>query len=102
MYIAKDDVSKMLTEINAKLDLLLRMLDIPNENSSAGDDLDTMLDNQDVCEWLHVSKRTLQRYRSSGDLPYSKNGNKTYYLKSDVKDFLMIRFKREAISTEDE
>ena len=27
------------------------------------------LDNQEVCQLLHVSKRTLQRYRSSGELP---------------------------------
>lgn len=27
---------------------------------------DELLDNQDLCLMLHVSKRTLQRYRSSG------------------------------------
>ena len=31
---------------------------------------DDTMDNQDVCMLLHVSKRTLQRYRSDGLLPY--------------------------------
>lgn len=30
---------------------------------------DDTMDNQDVCMLLHVSKRTLQRYRSDGLLP---------------------------------
>jgi hypothetical protein len=34
-----------------------------------------LLDNQDVCQMLNVSKRTLQRYRSSGELPYQMVGN---------------------------
>jgi hypothetical protein len=29
-----------------------------------------LLDNQDVCQLLNISKRTLQRYRSSGEFPY--------------------------------
>lgn len=36
------------------------------------------LDNQEVCQLLHVSKRTLQRYRSSGELPYQTIYHKTY------------------------
>ena len=30
------------------------------------------VDNQDVCELLHISKRTLQHYRDSGKIPFSQ------------------------------
>ena len=38
-----------------------------------------MFDNQDLCMLLQISKRTLQRYRSIGALPYKTLGKKTYY-----------------------
>lgn len=47
-----------------------------------------LLDNQDLCFQLKVSKRTLQRYRSEGKLKYKQLEQKTYYLKSDVEDFI--------------
>lgn len=45
------------------------------------------LDNQDLCLMFHVSKRTLQRYRTDGLLPYTKRGQKIYYRASDVREF---------------
>lgn len=41
--------------------------DIPQRPMIDGEPL---LDNQEVCMMLQVSKRTLQRYRDSGTLPY--------------------------------
>jgi transcriptional antiterminator len=46
------------------------------------------LDNQDLCQLLHVSHRTLQRYRSDGSLPFHKRGQKIYYKLSDVRNFV--------------
>lgn len=51
-----------------------------------------LLDNQDVCQLLHVSKRTLQRYRTSGELPFQTIYHKTYYRESDVEAFIMSHF----------
>ena len=47
-----------------------------------------MFDNQDLCMLLQISKRTLQRYRSIGALPYKTLGKKTYYSEEDVLTFL--------------
>lgn len=52
------------------------------------------LDNQEVCQLLHVSKRTLQRYRSSGELPYQMIYHKTYYRESDVEAFIRKNFAK--------
>lgn len=53
-----------------------------------------LLDNQDLCLLLNVSKRTLQRYRSSGELPYQTIYHKTYYKESDVEAFIQMHFNK--------
>jgi hypothetical protein len=55
---------------------------------------ETLLDNQDLCFMLNVSKRTLQRFRSSGFLPYKRINQKLYYLESDVLQFIREHLKR--------
>ena len=37
------------------------------------------LDGAEVCQMLHVTKRTLAEYRSRGMLPYSKLGGRVFY-----------------------
>jgi len=46
------------------------------------------LDNQDVCEILNVTKRTLQNYRDNGTLPYTHIERKIYYKPEDVENLL--------------
>lgn len=67
---------------------------VSREDKLNGKDL---LDNQDLCLLLKVSKRTLQRYRKreSNSLTYYKIGQKTFYLMSDVKEFLRINFNKD-------
>jgi len=50
--------------------------------------LEDWLDSQDVMQALHISKRTLQTLRSNGTLPYSRIGNKIYYLRGDILKIL--------------
>ena len=47
--------------------------------------LQEWLDNQDVCQILSISKRTLQTYRDNGTLPFTRIGYKMYYKADDVK-----------------
>ena len=46
------------------------------------------LDNQEVCEILGISKRTLQSYRDNGILPFSQIGHKMFYRSEDVQRVL--------------
>ncbi|MDD2437668.1 MAG: helix-turn-helix domain-containing protein [Massilibacteroides sp.] len=46
------------------------------------------LDNQDVCEILDITKRTLQSYREKGLLPYSRIEHKIHYRPEDVQKLL--------------
>ena len=47
--------------------------------------VENWLDSQEVCLLLGFSKRTLQYYRSSGQLAYSQIGSKIYYKSSDIE-----------------
>lgn len=62
----------------------------PAENAETAKRLngERLYDNQDLCMMLQVSKRSLQRYRSIGILPYMMLRQKTYYKESDVERFL--------------
>lgn len=46
------------------------------------------LDNQDVCNFLNISKRTLQYYRYNGKISFSQINSKCYYKASDVEKLL--------------
>lgn len=45
-------------------------------------------DNQDVCQILNISLRTLQTYRSNRMLPYTQTGYKMFYKPEDVGKLL--------------
>lgn len=48
------------------------------------------LDNQEVCQMLNISPRTLQTLRDNGTLAYSQINRKVYYKPEDVKRILYI------------
>lgn len=55
-------------------------------------DGEELLDNQDLLQMLKISHRSLQRYRSSGRLPYYTISGKLYYKLSDVHQFIRDSF----------
>ena len=48
------------------------------------------LDNQDVCQMLNISPRTLQTLRDNGTLAYSQINHKVYYKPEDVERILYV------------
>ncbi|MDR1698552.1 MAG: helix-turn-helix domain-containing protein [Prevotellaceae bacterium] len=85
---------------DANMERIMKKLDVLDTKVSKKEkvrhtvDGETLLDNQDVCIMLNVSKRTLQRYRSSGELPFKQIKRKTYYLDSDVECFIKEQFRK--------
>ena len=53
-------------------------------------DMSEWLDNQNVCQLLNISPRTLQTLRDNGTLAYSQISHKTYYKPEDVKKILPL------------
>ena len=48
------------------------------------------LDNQDMCQILNISPRTLQTLRQNGTLAYSQIEHKTYYKPEDVEHIIPL------------
>ncbi len=93
MFIDKEYFENWMQRILSKLDAVVDKLDDSEEEVPlfSGEKL---LDNYDVCQMLNVSKRTLQRYRSSGELPFQMIYHKTFYKESDVIKFIETHFSR--------
>ena len=45
-------------------------------------------DNQEVCQILNISKRSLQTYRDNGTLPYTQINHKMFYKPEDVEQVI--------------
>ena len=92
-------MQKLMERLDRQDELLLAMK--AEERQPALTESIRLFDNQDLCMLLQISKRTLQRYRSVGALPYKTLGKKTYYSVEDVLEFLsnhVKEFKKEDIA----
>lgn len=83
MFIDKEYFEGWMQRILSRLDEVVVKLDDSEEEVPLFDG-EKLLDNYDVCRMLNVSKRTLQRYRSSGELPFQMIYHKTFYKESGV------------------
>ena len=88
MYIEDDNFEKWMLKLAGMINEVGKNMKLLANANEVFDKDEKMLDNQDLCFMLHISKRTLQRYRSEGGLPYMRYGQKIYYKASDVKEFV--------------
>lgn len=77
----------MIHQIMERFDKIEDRLGRMNRQTSALDG-DKLLDNQDMCELLGVTKRTLARYRQKKLVTYYMIDGRTYYKASEVEAFL--------------
>ena len=91
MNIDKMEFVAWMERIMDRFDMLSSyMNDLQKKNSSI--DGEELLDNQDLLQMLKISSRSLQRYRSTGKLPYYTISGKLYYKLSDVHQFIRESF----------
>ena len=88
----KEFFEECMTRIMERFDSNDRAFKVLLSKESRLVDGELIMDNQDVCQLLQISKRTLQRHRSSKQLPFHRINNKTYYKESDVKKFIKDHF----------
>lgn len=55
------------------------------EKREYGIDGERLLDSQDLCELLKVTKRTIERYRREKRLPFLKIKGKVFFKYSDIQ-----------------
>ena len=57
-------------------------------------DGEVFLSGKEVCELLHITKRTLQQYRDDGLFPYIQIGGKILFKQSDILKILEANYKK--------
>ena len=55
--------------------------------------LNRWMDNQEVCQQLNISPRTLQDYRNNGIIAYYQLGGKILYKESDIESMLAANYR---------
>ena len=81
------------SKFDKSIEMVLKLLKELHQMTKAKNRIngETILDNQDVCMLFKLTSRSLQRYRSEGELPFMRIGGKPFYLESDVYRFLRSR-----------
>ena len=83
--IERSTYEELLTSFNS---FVTKMKEMASRGNDKG--LGDWLDNQDVCQMLNISPRTLQTLRDNGTLAYSQINRKVYYKPEDVKRILYV------------
>jgi len=94
MFIEEKYLELWMQRIMERFDRLEDRLIKPPEKERQTYNGEVLLDNQDLCIMLNVSKRSLQRYRSLGWLPFQRIDQKTYYLQTEVEKFIKEHFEK--------
>lgn len=92
MNVDKMEFMAWMERIMERFDILMELADDAKKEHTAIDG-EELLDNQDILQMLKISTRSLQRYRSSGRLPYYTISGKIYYKLSDVHQFIRESFR---------
>ena len=88
--IERSTYEELLTSFNSFVTQMRAMADRGTDKR-----LGDWLDNQDVCQMLNISPRTLQTLRDNGTLAYSQINRKMYYKHEDVESILRFVTGRE-------
>ena len=94
MFIEKEYMESWMKRIMERFDRLENRFPKPPERERPTFNNELLFDNQDLCLMLNVCKRSLQRYRTLGWLPYKTIDQKTFYLQSDVERFIKEHFEK--------
>ena len=79
VIISKEKYEEMVGKLNLLSDRVNEIIGMRERGK-----LSRWMDNQDVCQQLRISPRTLQTLRDNGTLAYSQIGHKIFYKPEDV------------------
>ena len=79
VIISKEKYEEMVGKLNRLSDRVNEIL-----RKREGKRLSRWMDNQEVCQQLNISPRTLQTLRDNGTLAYSQINHKVFYRPEDV------------------
>ena len=91
--------SQAYRELVSKISTIAKFV-VEHQSAETKNPEDDWVDSYEVCTFLCISERTLQRLRSKGMITYSLMGGKTYYTIGEIKKALQekrIRSSEDAL-----
>ena len=85
VIISKEKYEEMVGKLNRLSDRVNEIL-----RKREGKRLSRWMDNQEVCQQLRISPRTLQTLRDNSTLAYSQIGHKIFYKPEDVQRIVRL------------
>lgn len=85
VIISRSKYDEMVGKLNRLSDRVNEIL-----RKREGKRLSRWMDNQEVCQQLRISPRTLQTFRDNGTLAYSQIGHKIFYKPEDVQRIVRL------------
>lgn len=92
MYLDKFQVEEMFRKIMERFDRIDENLKIKRQQVQPLDG-DRLLDNQDMCQLLGVTKRTIARYRQKKLVRYYLIRGRIWYKATEIEEFLKKKGK---------
>lgn len=92
--------SKAFNEIVGQLNTISKFV-LSCQGNNPKDEENEWVDNYEVCMFLQISERTLQRLRAEGEIFYSRIRGRTYYKVSEIRRILdekLVRSKKEYLN----
>lgn len=89
MYIDNETLNELAKQIMGRFDKLDKTIE-RMINIKRCFDGDKLLDNQDMCTMLGITKRTLARYRQKKKVRFYHIDKKVYYIASEVEADLLV------------
>lgn len=80
--------SEEIKELLTAIDEVAENLEVGLDSLSSSHSVERYLNNNQVCEMLHLSQRTLQDYRDKGKIAFYKLEGKILYKLSDIEKML--------------
>lgn len=80
------DVASFFTDLDELLNTIRQAL----KNRTPHLNGEKFLSNRDVCRMLHISSRTLQDWRDTGEIPFIRIKGKILYKQSEVWKWLEL------------
>jgi hypothetical protein len=80
--------SVLYKELIKKIDFITEFIFNQKESEPSNNIDETWVDSYEVCTFLRISERTLQRLRSNGQVSYSIISGKSYYQIKEIKRLL--------------
>lgn len=88
VIISKSKYEEMVGKLNRLSDRVNEIL-----HKREGKRLSRWMDNQEVCQQLRISPRTLQTLRDNGMVAYYQLGGKILYKESDIEKMVMSGYR---------